>query len=258
MTGGVDLIYVVPTLNAARLCGEFCEAWRLHLAMSIPKDVSISFQFVDGGSTDDTVVLLERNFLIHIPNAKLKVVRDCSIYQAWNLAIDEIVARGLSPRRTWVGFIGLDDLPVDLSELAFLPTLSEAFNYVSFQQTGIATHPGAFTLETLRTRGQRFCHAGSLHRLDLFESNNRFTEKYRIVGDYEFFYRNANRVRPTIRNVSPLTIQPGGISATTRVIRENIVLRKSMIPPVPLLRIYYLAAREYLSLKMRQMFTNSR
>lgn len=257
MTGGVDLIYVVPSLNAARLCGVFCEAWRLHLSVSIPKGVSISFQFIDGGSTDDTVALLERNFLTHIPNAKLKVVRDCSIYQAWNLAIDEIVAQVLSPRRTWVGFIGLDDLPKDLSELAFLPTLSEAFNYVSFQQPGIITHPAAFTLETLRIRGQRFCHAGSLHRLDLFEGDNRFSEKYRIVGDYEFFYRNANRVRPTIRNMSPLTIQPGGISESAQVIRENIALRKSMIPAVPLLHIYYLAAREYLSLKKRRMFTYS-
>lgn len=258
MTFKSDVTYIVPCLNAAHLCNSFIEGWASQLAKPLPKDVSISFRFVDGGSTDDTRVRLEQGLSHKLFNSSIKVVPGCSIYEAWNICIEEIIQDGSDTSHTWLGFIGLDDYPRDLNALSFLPSLERRYNYVSFQQPGSKVDLSAFSQDTLRLSGQRFCHAGSLHRLDLFDDGNRFTDVYRIVGDYEFFYRNADSLEPIIRSENPLTIAPGGVSATTRVIQENIALRKSMSPSIPIARIYFLAAREYLSILRQRVFTLSK
>ena len=248
MDGKVKIVYIVPTLNAANICLQFCQEWQLKLATSVQNDVSIQMNFIDGGSTDGTVELLEKNFLNCVPNTSLRIVPGCTIYQAWNIAIDEIVASDLPHEKTWLGFIGLDDLPHSLDVLSRVAEVSDCYNYVSFRHGKITPHQDAFTIESLRVNGMRFCHAGSLHRIDLFGEGNRFSETYRIVGDYEFLCRNINFIQTKIMDASPLNIQSGGISSSFKVINETIKIRKSFIPKLSKYEIYKMALRQFISI----------
>ena len=146
---------------------------------------------IDGGSTDDTREILERNasklaYWVSEP--------DRGIYHAWNKALEH--ARG-----EWICFLGADDYlwsPEVLERLA--PVLEKAYPplRVVYGRVVIVNERGGEMFragEDWRMAGTRFtdimslAHPGLMHHASLFEAHGRFDESFRIAGDYEMLLR---------------------------------------------------------------------
>ena len=146
---------------------------------------------IDGGSTDDTVQLLQENndvinYWVSEP--------DNGIYNAWNKGL--IKANG-----EWVCFLGADDylwnehvLEEITSQLVNIP---EDINIVYGQimiltNNEVALYSIGESWDKIKTRfKQLMCipHQAVMHRKVLFEKNGLFDESFRIAGDYEWLLR---------------------------------------------------------------------
>ena len=146
---------------------------------------------IDGGSTDDTVQLLQENndvinYWVSEP--------DTGIYNAWNKGL--IKANG-----EWVCFLGADDylwnehvLEEITSQLVNIP---EDINIVYGQimiltNNEVALYSIGESWDKIKTRfKQLMCipHQAVMHRKVLFEKNGLFDESFRIAGDYEWLLR---------------------------------------------------------------------
>ncbi len=146
---------------------------------------------IDGGSTDGTREVLDRNA------SKLAYWMsepDRGIYHAWNKGLAH--AKG-----DWVCFLGADDYlwaPDALERLA--PVLARAYPPVRvvYGQVAVVNERGAEMAragEDWRSAKRRFrqimClpHTGLMHHRSLFDVQGRFDESYRIGGDYEMLLR---------------------------------------------------------------------
>ena len=150
-----------------------------------------------------------RSFLLSegfLPNAIFLELRGSSIYEAWNFGLDKIFSHG--GEVDWIAFIGMDDLPCDLSifDRVFLEKESKD-KFISF--TNVGKEKKVFNRKNLLW-GQKFNHAGALHKKSLFANNRRFSTSYKIVGDYDFMLRINLEKCGKIMNYLPYFIGPGG------------------------------------------------
>jgi glycosyltransferase involved in cell wall biosynthesis len=149
---------------------------------------------VDGGSTDGTREILQRNaakFAYWVSEP------DRGIYDAWNKGLDR--ANG-----EWLCFLGSDDYlwtPDSLQQIA--PVLAGAYPpiRVVYGQVALVNAQGeeiARAGEQWRKVKKKFqqnmCvpHTGLLHHRSLFEIHGRFDESFRIAGDYEMLLRELH------------------------------------------------------------------
>lgn len=175
---------------------------------------------VDGGSTDGTVEILKAN------SDKIgywESEPDRGIYHAWNKALDH--AEG-----EWVCFLGADDYFATVHSLARLLSGSGAGADFVFGRTALVDEKGC----VLRIYGamwdwermkhyQIVAHPGALHRRSLFERYGKFTEKYKIVGDYEFFLRVGSAASASYVDEVVVHTGKGGVSRSQlrQVFKEN-------------------------------------
>jgi len=146
---------------------------------------------IDGGSTDGTAQILERNasalaYWVSEP--------DRGIYHAWNKGLAR--ARG-----DWIHFLGADDyLPATDVYAQLMPILERAFPPVRivYGRVLVECENGAVAQElgeswsrarTRFTQVMPLPHTGVLHHRSLFESHGNFDESFRIAGDYEMLLR---------------------------------------------------------------------
>jgi glycosyltransferase involved in cell wall biosynthesis len=146
---------------------------------------------IDGGSTDGTVQLLERNqrkisYWLSEP--------DKGIFNAWNKGLD--IAAG-----EWISFLGADDFLWDSTVLERMADKLELLPqeirvaYAQIMMIELGNRPN-------RPKGQPWkevkgdfldCmsipHVGLMHRRSLFEQHGKFDETFRIAGDYELLLR---------------------------------------------------------------------
>jgi len=185
---------------------------------------------IDGGSTDGTVNLLEKN--VHW--IKYWESRpDKGVYDAWNKALDHVSG-------DWVYFLGADDRFASKDTLQTLVELIEkhglAFSdLICGAMTYVRTHreEKVYFPEIEKFPFQMFPHQGCFHSRGIFQGS-RFSEEFRLRGDYEFLVRtwiNRNK-QLKIRSVN-LTVaicNYGGISssAATRLeaFRQTFRIRK--------------------------------
>jgi glycosyltransferase involved in cell wall biosynthesis len=150
---------------------------------------------VDGGSSDGTREILERNakrlaWWVSEP--------DRGIYDAWNKALPH--ARG-----DWICFLGADDYlwaPDALARLA--PALAKAYppHRLVYGRVSVVNERGGEMAQAgeawprLRERFRELMclpHTGLMHHRSLFETHGRFDESFHIGGDYEFLLRELQR-----------------------------------------------------------------
>lgn len=165
---------------------------------------------VDGGSTDGTLDIIDKyrgrlNYSISEP--------DSGIYNAWNKALSMV-------RGDWVCFIGCDDTFAakdslkQLADFAQFPTV----NYVSGMTSLVNANGRQFKAEGVAFnsndlgKGMKFCHPGSLHHVSLFHEHGLFNEQFKIAGDYEFFLRCRNFIRPAFAPFPVVLMGAGGMS----------------------------------------------
>ena len=190
---------------------------------------------VDGGSTDGTRTILERNanklaYWVSEP--------DRGIYHAWNKALDRM-------RGDWICFLGADDYfwSPDVLE-RFAPILEKAYppTRVVYGQVAIMNQGGGEMFragEGWGTAGKRFtdimslAHPGLMHHRSLFETHGRFDESFQIAGDYELLLRelpagNALYVPELVvagMRQGGISTEPAGSLTMMREMRRAQVLR---------------------------------
>jgi len=214
--------YIIPTLNSAAFVNEFKSKWIREInSLSQKRDDYITFTFIDGGSSDGTKALLLDTPVI--PNSTLLDMPGSTIYEAWNRGLDTIIPTSSS--NDWIAFIGLDDHPKDLSILLKVILYVENNILLISFTNNIKLTNDFFSFKKL-IKGQKFVHAGSLHRAKLFANDCRFLTDYKIIGDYEFMLRMKLVNHVHIEYQLPYYIGLGGISYKFHTIRENFKLRK--------------------------------
>lgn len=145
---------------------------------------------VDGGSTDGTVGILERNadVISHWISEP-----DSGILDAWNKGIN--LASG-----DWVHFLGADDyyLGADVFErfaghLAVNGNRSKILygdvHLVDHRGTVIEVVGRPWDATFFRQVGMAFCHQGAFHHRSLFEEFGQFDTSRGGLGTYEFLLR---------------------------------------------------------------------
>lgn len=205
------LSIVIATWNAARtldrclrsIAGQEFTNWELLIS--------------DGGSTDGTVELIEKNEpLVAWWHSR----GDAGIYDAWNEAL--VRARG-----EYVCFLGADDVWADRG------ALSRLFSAIGAEQFDLVTSRGLIRDPTTgigitfgsawnyRRIGRRMvvCHPGLLHRRSLFDEHGYFDPRYRIAGDLDFLLRLPPNLRCLDVDVTTVLIDAAGVS------RKNVLAR---------------------------------
>lgn len=188
---------------------------------------SIELIVVDGGSSDGTVELLQKN---EQNLTYWESMSDRGIYHAWNKALKHIQGE-------WVYFMGADDYFWDSSVVekvhrfirgaTNIPlviygevNVVDASDYVlgRYGQEWSVAKKHFFQLMTLP-------HQGIFHHRDIFFKHGEFDERYKIAGDYEFLLRELiDGEAVKIQDLIVAGMQDGGVSSnpdfTLRALKE--------------------------------------
>lgn len=152
---------------------------------------NVELIIMDGGSTDGTVGILERN-TDRIVYWESKV--DTGIYNAWNKALDYV-------RGEWVIFLGADDFlwSDDAIERLVLHLASpQRNNTIVYCQMAMVDATGTILgiaglpwqrIERKFRQIMGIPHPATLYHRSTFEVCGRFDESFRIAGDFEFLLR---------------------------------------------------------------------
>jgi glycosyltransferase involved in cell wall biosynthesis len=168
---------------------------------------------VDGSSTDGTLEIMER----YRPRL-FAVLNDANlgVYDAWNRAI------GLC-HSPWIAFLGCDDRYSDKWALAKLLGAAQnscdqpvlAYSKVSHRnandrELAVVGQPWQIARKQLTFR-MSVHHGGALHSRELFNAGG-FDASFRIVGDYEFLYRQRDRLAAVFVDEPLVFARLGGLS----------------------------------------------
>jgi len=188
---------------------------------------------IDGGSTDDTVKIIEDN---SHQIAYWESKPDRGIYHAWNKALFH--AKG-----EWICFLGSDDYfwKEDVLE-KMIPALRIAEKndirlvygrVASINKMGEVQNILGMPWEKAKSilSHQMPPHPGLLHHAHIFRDHGLFDESFRIAGDYELLLRELRtRDAMFVPEVIVVGIQYGGVSCNIgnllQLITEDIAARK--------------------------------
>lgn len=169
---------------------------------------------MDGGSTDDTVSILQRRAA---DIASWASEPDRGLYDAWNKALARC-------RGEYIGFVGCDDQFADPGVLERLanhassagrPELVCSLNALVDPQGKFLRTIGAPWNWAGMKRSMNLAHSCLLHRADLFEKHGRFTTEYKIGADYDFLLRLGPNTRASF--VEQITVRVGADGMSHRL-----------------------------------------
>lgn len=174
---------------------------------------------IDGGSTDGTVDLIQR-FDGRI--AHWESEPDRGVYHAWNKALDHV-------NGDWVCFLGADDrfaTPEVIGQMA--PSLLAVDGnvrvvYGSVHVVDSHGHVQAVVGSPWEEAGpgmrQRMTlpNPATFYHRSLFDIHGRFSERFRITGDYEFLLRELlEQPAVFVPDVLVVLMDEGGLSSDPR------------------------------------------
>lgn len=180
---------------------------------------------VDGGSKDNTNEIINSygNLInVHISEP------DKGVYDAWNKGIK--AAHG-----DWIMFIGADDTlcPNAINTYNnFFATKGEDFDiicgklhFVNDKGTIIRNVGEPWNWDKLRKRKWKLAHPGMLHNKRIFEKIGLFDIQYRICADLDMLQRLGPSTKAGFINDYLVNMSEGGISDSTRAIKEGFDIR---------------------------------
>ncbi|HEU4867664.1 MAG TPA: glycosyltransferase family 2 protein [Actinomycetota bacterium] len=215
---------IVATLNSAGTLGACIDS------VSAQEGVSVELLVIDGGSSDGTVQILEANdasiaYWVSEP--------DRGVYHAWNKALERATGR-------WVCFLGADDrlagsgtlrTLVDLGDRTDVDLICSRVRYRASEKTGSSVVGQPWDWSKM-TRFMCVAHPGLLHRRSLFNRFGRFSEEYRIAGDYEYLLRLGDRVTTAFLEEVTVDVGGAGLSSDATWTLREVRLIQSLAPEV--------------------------
>jgi len=219
-TPGPRISVIIAVLNGARTLQATLDSI---LAQTYDQ---VEVVVMDGGSTDGTTELLERNgdritFWASEP--------DTGVYNAWNKALDHVTG-------DWVLFLGADDHlhdPEVLAGVAAALAADRGAHRVAFGDMDKHNADGSLYPRRGRPwtkgrrkwfrRGHMIPHPATFHHRSLFDEG-RFDEGFAIAGDYEFLLRELTGHDPLF--VPVLVSDMGAAGLSDRPSRKYQVARE--------------------------------
>jgi len=183
---------------------------------------------MDGGSTDGTVDILEKN------REKItywESMHDRGIYHAWNKAI--MLAHG-----NYICFLGADDFWADNTSIEKLVKTAIKNKFPDFisGKVAIVNKNGvvvkimgeAWNPDKMKKR-MIIAHPGMLHHQNIFRSYGMFSEKYKIAGDYEFLMRCNGKTTSAFIDEVLVYMGDSGVSNKykNKVFRETFIIQSA-------------------------------
>lgn len=192
------------------------------------EDLRVAVIVVDGGSTDGTGTVIERYH-----SRLFLVLKDTGqgVYCAWNQAL-------VDAHSPWIAFLGCDDSYADKRALVKLVSAARhsthrpVFVYSKVSQRDangrelmVLGQPWDVARAQLPFR-MSICHCGAIHARELFNDGN-FDTSFRIVGDYEFLYRQLKRLHAEFVNETLVIARVGGLSTRPELaIAQKLELKR--------------------------------
>lgn len=190
--------------------------------------VIVGIIVVDGGSTDGTLEILER----YRPRL-FAVLNDANlgVYDAWNRALEYC-------QSPWIAFLGCDDRYSDTLAISKLLAATKrtgelpvlVYSKISLRDTEdqelkILGEPWKKAKAKLEYK-MSVLHCGALHARELFESGG-FNTSFKIVGDYEFLYRQRQRLGAVFVEEPLVIARSGGLSTRSDLaITQKLELKR--------------------------------
>lgn len=183
---------------------------------------------VDGGSKDTTNEIIKSygdKIAVHISEP------DKGIYDAWNKGVK--LSHG-----NWVAFIGADDILLPGALMNYLDVINktsdiESYDYIcsyneyADEKGNVLNVIGGAPKWNVYRRRMNAAHVASLHnKKNLFESIGYYDLNYKICADYELLLRKKNKLKFIFIPVHIARMQMGGMSFSTRAIKETFRMRK--------------------------------
>jgi GT2 family glycosyltransferase len=183
---------------------------------------------IDGGSTDGTVEILERNSNLL---AYWESKPDKGVYDAWNKGVEHALG-------DWICFLGADDFfwSVDVLE-RMVPHLEKAYprSRVVYGKVAYVNRRGEFLdligepwgkISRKFRQTMPLPHPGLMHHRSIFERHGKFDVSFRIAGDYEFLLRELTTSPATfVSDIIVVGMQLGGMS--TDPINVSLMLKET-------------------------------
>lgn len=173
---------------------------------------NIELIIVDGGSTDDTMAIVDNYKKDFGDNMICISEKDKGIYDAWNKGVK--LATG-----DWITFLGGDDYLVQDYAMNYYYVLSEMveLNFISAINLLVTENdcPIRYYGKPMNRRFGTYCtiaHVGSLHHRSLFEKHGIFDIQFQIAGDYDFLLRARQNIVSFFLPKLSVIVRDGGVS----------------------------------------------
>ena len=176
-----QIAVVVPTLNSSATL-----AWTL-CALRSQRDITIDIIVADSGSEDGTLDICKRSGIptIYVPPGNM--------YRAINAGLRQMDSE-------WATYLNSDDLVYPQSYARLLALGEGQHASVVYGECDFVDHEGRFLYEVKSPPPSRlpgmfrwgrlgFKQAAAIFRRGAFEEMGGFDERYRLISDYDFFYR---------------------------------------------------------------------
>lgn len=175
--------------------------------------VKVGIIVVDGGSTDGTLQIIER----YRPSL-FAVLNDANlgVYDAWNRALEFC-------QSPWIAFLGCDDRYSDILAISkLLDAVHKSPDRPIFSYSKVSYRDPADNELTAVGKPWQVArvefeyrmsvhHGGALHSRELFQTGG-FDTTFRIVADYEFLFRQRERLSAVFVSEALVHARTGGIS----------------------------------------------
>lgn len=183
------------------------------------KDDLVELIVIDGGSTDDSIDILNR-FAQEIDHVVSEP--DQGIYDAWNKGIHLSTGK-------WLMFVGSDDqlragvikrYRREIPDLEDVDYISARIMLVDGNQRNLASFGQEYRWESFRT-AMNVSHVGALHNRRLYETYGYYDTSFKICGDYELLLRPKCKLKAKFIDAIVADMAVGGVSYGPRALIET-------------------------------------